>query len=334
MPRFLISGATGFIGHHLVRALIEQDGAERITTLVHTSDRRQEGDYLEEQTRAGVRAIACDLLKLPRMDVPVPDFDVLYHLAAHAETEDARGPFHVNSDGTRNLLTWLGGSLKGKRVIYTGTLASIDRDRAVGPATEETPCTPKTPYGKTKLEAEKIVNSMSRTHGFDYTTLRLCTIIGRGFRKGGMFGVFPRMLANGSIAARLKWPGRASFLSMADLVQILLKLPQVRETRNQMYVLSNGEEPTFDQFLDQMAQIFSAERKRIALPAPIWRMIRQMAWCVASIPVTPHALRNGCWRMSHLISDGLLADSSKLNRILSIKYQPVVDALRDAYGKK
>lgn len=155
-----------------------------------------EESFLQALNKQKIRVIQCDLLDLPKLDIRVPSFDVIYHLAAYVETEKASSRIAVNAAGTKNLLDWLGPSFLRKRLVYTGTLASMDRrGRPVGPMSESTPCFPKTSYGRTKLEAEQIIRAQSSHLGFDYTILRLCTILGRDFRSGGMFDVFPQLLA-------------------------------------------------------------------------------------------------------------------------------------------
>lgn len=329
--KFLITGASGFVGRKFVPQLCAAYGTTAVTALVNRSGREIEQRAVANYRAAGMNVIEADLLDRAKPKLGVDPFDVVYHLAGFGETEDPRGPFQVNNTGTENLLEWLGESLRGRLAIYTGTLASVDRDHAEGPIREETPCTPKTPYGRTKLEGEGIVRRAAAKYGFDYVILRLCTIVGRDFRPGGMLGIFPRLLAKGAIVTRLNWPGRTSFLSNADLAKILVKVPEVPETRNQTYVLSNHEGLSFDELLEVIAGVLDLRRKRVVLPNWLWRVSRKFAWAVASSPA-PYRMKIACWRLSHLMSDGLYADASKLNRALGgFEYQSVKEALREAY---
>jgi nucleoside-diphosphate-sugar epimerase len=331
--RFLITGSTGFVGRQLVAQLIAKYGPAAVTAMANVHLKPTEENSLQALKKEAGRVIQCNLLDLPNLDIPVPSFDVLYHLAAYVETEKASSEIAVNIGGTKNLLNWLGRSLSGKRLVYTGTLASMDRrGRPVGPMSESTPCFPKTSYGRTKLEAEQIIQAQSARLGFDYTILRLCTILGRDFRSGGMFDVFPQLLRKNALATRLNWPGRTSLLCLSDLINILIAVPQYSQTRNELYLISNGEDPTFDQLLDQIAHTLNLEREHTALPRWLWEFIGMVAVFGSSSAFIPHSLRTFCWRVSLMVYDGIYADSSKLHAVLKPSYRSLESGLREAYA--
>lgn len=332
--RVLVTGATGFIGRHLTRALAERLGPASVTALVHPQRRSGENAVLEELKQLGVTVLEHDLLALGGTGSPAPPAcDVVFHLAAAAEPENPHADFSVNDVGTHRLLEWLGPGLRGGRFVFTSTLACVDRVRPRGRITEETPCTPGTPYGRTKLRAEEEVRGRGPELGYDFTILRLCTIVGAGFRATGMFGLCRDLLARGALAARLNWPGRSSFLSMRDLVRVLLEVAAHPGAANRMFVVSNGENPTFDAVLDMIASVYGLGRRRVSLPRWVWRLVAAGAWPLVRCPLVPARLRIQCWRAANVIDDGICADPARLNELLGFRYQSVMDALREAYGK-
>jgi nucleoside-diphosphate-sugar epimerase len=283
---------------------------------------------------SGTACVECDLLDLPNRDRLPPSFDVVYHLAGYTQTEVPNGNYRVNSDGTRNLLHWLGANLRGKRVIHAGTLASVDNPAPDRPIDERRACLPRTPYGRTKLAGENYVRALQAELGYDYTILRLCTIMGPGYRPGGMFGLLPSLLSRNALSTRLNWPGRVSFLCMADLVRVLLTLPDLPQARNELYVVSNGENPTFDEFLSELAEVLGYPRRRLQLPAWLWRWIGQTVWGISGMPGVPHRLRIFAWRLSHMIFGGICADGAKLNARLGVSCQSYRLALAALYGRR
>jgi nucleoside-diphosphate-sugar epimerase len=327
-----VTGATGFVGRHLVPTLIDRFGANSVTAMIDQHLRPGEMDFLRELKERNVCICQCDLLDLPRLRISVPEFDTVYHLAAYVETERASPRIRVNAEGTRMLLDWLGPNLEHKRVIYTGSLASVDRRRPKGPIREDTPCQPITEYGRTKLEAEHIIAARSTVLGYDYTILRLPTIIGAGFRAGGMFDVFPQMLRRNAFGTRLNWPGKTSFLCVSDLAKILADIPEFPQTRNELYVLSNGEDPSFDEFLDCIAGVLAVPRQRVELPRWFWGLVGMIATLGSDKTFLPHSLRTFCWRVALMVYDGIYADASRMNGVLHPAYQSIEDGLRGSYG--
>lgn len=331
--RCLVTGASGFIGGHLTPLLAARHGAARVTALVPPRRDAREEERVTRFADLGIRVVECDLLQLDESRPPVPPCDVLYHLAGYAITEDPAGPFEVNSTGTKLLLDWLGPELRGKRVIYAGTLASIDRRHGEGGVNEATPCAPLTTYGRTKLEGERWIESQAASLGYHYSILRLCTIVGRGYRAGGMFGVFPEMLRRGALATRLNWPGRASYLSVTDLARILAGLPDLDRGTNALYVTGNSESPSFDELLNLMSRVLGVPRKRIRLPRWFWSALSRLAWLGAGAGLLGSGGRTFCWRVCHLCGDGLRADAGRLNQRLDFPLRSVEQALREAYEK-
>ncbi|MFM1770451.1 MAG: hypothetical protein RJA22_2980 [Verrucomicrobiota bacterium] len=331
--RFLITGAAGFIGRHLTLALVERFGAASVTVLIAPRRRATEDAAVAALRASGVAIIEADLLALRPGSPPAPACDVVFHLAAAAEPENPRADFSVNDVGTRRLLEWLGPALRGARLVFASTLACVDRVRPRGVITEETPCTPGTPYGRTKLRAEDEIRARRAEFGYDFTVLRLCTIIGRGFRPTGMFGLCPQLLARGAWSARLNWPGRSSFLAMPDLVRLLVDTSAHPGAANALFVLGNGENPTFDAVLQQIADLHGLPRRRIVLPRLLWRLLAAVAWPLSRSPLLPARWRVPFWRAANVIDDGICADATRLNQLLGCRYQSVSDALREAYGR-
>lgn len=329
--QYLVTGATGFIGRHLVDALLAKCGPGAVVAMTHAERRDDEQQIVERWRSAGVALIERDLLDLPQRAFDTPAFDIVYHLAAHTETESSSTCFRVNSEGTRNLLRWLGPVLRGKRLIYASTLACVDNPRFRGAIDEGTVCRPKTPYGRTKLAGEHLIRDLQVDFGFDYTILRLCTIVGAGYRPTGMFGVFPQMLARKALGTRLNWPGRVSLMGVSDLVRILIAVADCPQTRNELYVMGNGENPSVDRVLDEMAAVLGCPRDKIRIPPWFWGVTGAICWRITGAPMLPPRARICFWRLSHMMLDGVCADSSKLDAVLRPRYRPFRECLETIY---
>jgi nucleoside-diphosphate-sugar epimerase len=170
----LITGATGFVGGHLVRRLAGDGWA--IRALVRpTSD-------TGELERAGAELVPGHLGDLAALRRGAEGADTVFHLAAATVAPDEAGYRRANVEGTRNVVQGvLGASARPRRLVYLSSYA------ACGPAREgrprgsgETPA-PVSTYGRTKLEGEAEV-ARAAAAGVQTAILRAPPVYGPGDR--------------------------------------------------------------------------------------------------------------------------------------------------------
>jgi nucleoside-diphosphate-sugar epimerase len=119
--RFLVTGATGFIGRRLVPRLVASFGADAVACLIKPPQTALERDALERFRSAGIQLIDGDLLHQPVSASPPPAVDVVFHLAANIDTDAPEDALRVNDIGTSRLLDWLAPVSRGMRVMYASS---------------------------------------------------------------------------------------------------------------------------------------------------------------------------------------------------------------------
>ncbi len=333
--RFFITGASGLIGYSLALCLAKRYGQESIQLILPASNRDEIEGYRNKQLfEAGFDIITHDIL-IDNLDISlIKPFDVLFHLAAFTESETNSPLVHVNDVGTDRLMSALKSLLHGKRVVYPGSMACVDRSHPDNtPQAEDYPCKPRIIYGQTKLKGEHIIQRHAKETGFDWTILRLPTVYGPGYRSGGMFNILAESLRHGSLITRLPWPGRMSLLYVDDAVEILIRLGTEDAGKNSLYHASSGEDPRYDDLITLIAQTLGVNRKRIALPRPFWTLIRTLVWLPGLMSILPFKLKIAVWRISLIVIDGMVANSTKLNRKLSPRYTPIEEGLASTYNE-
>jgi nucleoside-diphosphate-sugar epimerase len=307
--RALVTGGTGFLGSYLVRAWARRFGPESVTCLVPPKGTPAEMATQEAFLHEGLRCVPGDLCRCPVAEGLDGQYDVVFHLAAATDTswpEERLAP--VNVQGTRNLLESLRGRLRGTRIVFTSTSAAVDRERRpAGPLTEESPCCPRTAYGRTKRDAERILKEFCAGEQATYTIARLTTLYGPGVRTG-LIPVLADGLRSGKLAARLEWPGRVSLLFIDDAVSCLTFLAECPAAANETFFLSSGECPRVGEIVRGVAERVRAPRKPLALPGWTWALARGIAW-------TPGMNRLIPWRLLHILDDGLWCDNGKFVRV-------------------
>jgi UDP-glucose 4-epimerase len=216
--RALVTGGAGFIGSHLVDALLAR--GDEVTVVDDLSTGRRA--FLDERAR------------LVEHDVREPfaaDADVVFHLAAQADvgTSVERPAFdaEVNVVGTVNVLEAARGT--GAAVVFSSTGGAIYGD-VDAPAAEDAMLRPVSPYGVAKLAGEAYLAGWGRIHGLRSTVLRFANVYGprqSSALEGGVVAIFLERLADGRETLVFGDGGQErDFVHVDDVVRALLLAPQ------------------------------------------------------------------------------------------------------------
>ena len=321
--RFLVTGASGFVGYRLAMRLAEIHGKEALQLLVAPSPRtEEERRRLVALRDGGYDVLAVDLLSGVLDAGKFRAFDVCFHLAAFTETETESPLVRVNDVGTERLLACLGERLKGKRIIYTSSVTVTDYLGSAG--------VPRTEYARTKLEGERIVKIASERGGVVWTVLRLPTVMGPGFRPGGMFAVLAGGLKRNRLMTRLDWPGKVGLVFLDDAVAALIAMAADGVCENGIFSVGAPESPTLDELIEEIAGVLDVRRERIVLPAWFWALVRRITW----LPwqrLLPYKLWVPVWRISNVVADSMVLDGAPLNKSLGLLHMPLRSAVRHTY---
>ncbi len=151
----LITGGTGFIGSRLALRCISNGHKVRVLGQENTEAEKENNKLIQKQ---GIEVIVGSLSDNSLLNNAVKNVDLIFHLAAaqHEMNIPDQKFWDVNVTGTKNLLEAAINS-KVKRFIYGSTIGVYGSMSGV--IDENSPCNPTNIYGKTKLEAEKLVLS-------------------------------------------------------------------------------------------------------------------------------------------------------------------------------
>jgi UDP-glucose 4-epimerase len=192
--RAIVTGGAGFIGSHLVEALLAR-GDE-----VHVVD----------NLATGSRDNLADGAELHELDIRDPELaalagrlrpDAVFHLAAQADvnTSVERPDFDadVNVVGTVRVLE--AARAAGAGVVFTSTGGALYGE-CERPATEQEPRRPLSPYGTSKLAGEEYLATWNRLHGLRTVVCRLANVYGprqAASLEGGVVSIFLDRLRDG-----------------------------------------------------------------------------------------------------------------------------------------
>jgi nucleoside-diphosphate-sugar epimerase len=252
----LVTGATGFIGRNLVAKLVEEK--QDITALVRKTS---EVSGIPKE----IRLVEGDLLDLASLQEAVEGAEMVIHLAAMFDfyPKDVDLLYRVNVEGTRNLLTACK-KASVRRFIYCSTseTTGVVKDP---PATEETEPNPVYDYGKSKIEAEKVVREEAATGGFDYIILRPVGVTGPGEFYVGFETI--KAIANGEISMI---PGDGQkhimFMHVDDVVQGFLSAIRTKNGVNETFLLCTDDVFTYEEVFQFVANYLGVEPPKRKVP--------------------------------------------------------------------
>ncbi len=163
----LVTGANGFVGSHLVELLLER--GHRVKGLVRvTGDLRWIADLPVELCRGCLEDQAS-------MQHAMADVDVVFHCAALTTACRRDEYFRANVEGTRRLISACKRT-SIRRLVFLSSAAAQGPSPDGHPLREDEACTPLTPYGLSKLGAERVVRDES--DDLEWVTLRPPAIYG------------------------------------------------------------------------------------------------------------------------------------------------------------
>jgi UDP-glucose 4-epimerase len=220
--RAIVTGGAGFIGSHVVDALLSN--GHQVTVV----DDLSSGDAARVNEQAELREM--DIVDLAALEALVDELQpkAIYHLAAQssvvASMQDPGRDCEVNVRGTLNVVEVAGKC--GAPVVFTSTGGALYGDAAPMPTPEDRIPAPLSPYGASKWAAESYVNTWSLASGIPHAVCRLGNVYGprqSPHGEAGVVAIFSDHLYTGKTPT-LYGHGKPTrdYVYVADVVSALL----------------------------------------------------------------------------------------------------------------
>lgn len=176
--RVLVTGGAGFIGSHLIDALLAEDDE----VVVADNGVTQRADLWARLRGLDIPVHRIDVADTEPVRKLVQDLrpEVIVHLAGHIDVrKSVQDPAHdarTNVIGTVNVVD--AADAVGARVIFASTGGAVYGEHSLDLVTEETPARPESPYGTGKYCAEQYLALSRRRSGAGHVVLRLSNVYG------------------------------------------------------------------------------------------------------------------------------------------------------------
>ncbi|WP_207424009.1 NAD-dependent epimerase/dehydratase family protein [Desertivirga brevis] len=268
--KILLTGANGYFGTHLNKELTNNT--------IKTLGRKNCHYVFDLRSNS------------PKFD---EEFETVIHAAGKAHLvpkheKEARDFFDVNVTGTINLLKGLENALLPRKFVFISSVAVYGLESGLL-IPESSDLKAKDPYGKSKVQAEEIINNWCSKNNIKCTILRLPLIAGinppgnlramiKGIQKGYYFNI-----AGGT--------ARKSMVMAEDVAKYILPASEI----GGIYNLTDGHHPSFYELSAVIA-------RKLNKPKPV---------------NIPSVLAHGLAKIGDIVGRKSLINSYKLNKILS-----------------
>ena len=317
MTRVLVTGASGFLGGHLVEALV--DRGDEVVAMVRGSSDTSLLESLGVEMRVG------DVTDPASLDDATRGVEAVYHLAAYYTFHGSWDRYlEVNVEGTRALMEAAVDN-GVRRFVHCSTTETIGATPQ-GLADERSPLSPDYDYGRSKAESERV--AMSYGDRIEVSVVR----------PSGIYG--PRNLDDVSYYFITSFSGPLSkfvigngeakiqFVHVKDVVQGLLLSMESGEAAGETFIITDSEAYSYNEVYRILAEV-------MGIPAPRWHLPVWMAKLfIAPVELVNRARRrdNFIWHLDTLraLSSDRYYSIEKAGRVLG--YSPkhcLKDGLRE-----
>lgn len=235
--KILITGAGGFIGSHLAKWFAGIDCALALTD-------RAAPRECDPAAAAAVQWHTCDTSTPAFRDMMVAGrFDYIFHFAGNANVnvsvEQPAFDFRQNCVATFDMLEAIRTSGSDPVFVYASSAAVYGNPVRL-PISEADLTIPISPYGVSKLAAERYVTAYCKLYGLRGVSLRMFSPFGPGLRKQIVFDLTRKILGGGELQVFGDGSQTRDFIYIDDLVSAILCITRLDAHQGDIYNIARG----------------------------------------------------------------------------------------------
>ena len=290
----LVTGATGFIGNHLINSL--QNSSYDLHATVRNIPSHSQGDIQYSLIK--------DLNPQTDWSAALEGIDIVIHLAgrAHILKDQVSNPLQefqtINTEATASLV---------KQAIVFGVkhfifISSIGAMATLAPqiVNEEDPCNPNTPYGLSKLQAEEKLTQLAQNSLMKWTILRPTLVYGP--KNPGNMDRLINLINRGVPLPLGSIQNKRSFLYVGNLVDAIIQCINNPKAFNQLFIISDSQDLSTPELITQISQALNKKSRLLPLPEKSLKFIGQITSKTNTID---------------RLTGSLVVDSSKIRQTLN-----------------
>jgi UDP-N-acetylglucosamine/UDP-N-acetyl-alpha-D-glucosaminouronate 4-epimerase len=267
--KVLVTGGAGFIGSNLARALVQRGDEVRILDNFSTGNRTNLAELTNE-----VEVIEGELRSYERVHAATRGVEIVFHQGAlpsvPRSVQDPLTTGAVNVEGTLNVL--LAARDEGVRRIVFASSSSVYGNSGDLPRIETANSDPISPYGVSKLAAERYCVSFSRVYALETVALRYFNVFGPNQDPTSQYSaVIPRFvtaIAQGRPVSIYGDGGqRRDFTYVDNVVDANLLAAEANEANGAVLNIATGRATSVNQLADLIGALLDRPVEREQHPA-------------------------------------------------------------------
>jgi nucleoside-diphosphate-sugar epimerase len=270
--RTVVTGGAGFIGSHLIEALLRR--GDDVVCIERPNASR---GWLED---APVPLHAVGVSDARTLAPLLDGADVVFHLAGLTEARTPADYYAVNTEGTGRVLEAAGTlGASAPRVLLMSSIAATGPCRNGDALNSDTVPFPLSHYGHSKLLAEAIAHAWADR--VPVTILRFPSVYGP--RERAVLTLF-KLVKRGIALTVGAWEREFSLIFVQDAVQaLLLAADESRQRSGQIYCIAHPQPVTWRQFAQEVGRAVHRSPRLVSVPVPVARAVAVAAEAVARV---------------------------------------------------
>ncbi|MEE4016076.1 NAD-dependent 4,6-dehydratase LegB [Roseibium sp. FZY0029] len=260
--KFLVTGADGFIGSHVVEALVREGADVRAFVFYNSFDSWGWLDRVPEDLKGSFEVFAGDIRDPNGVREAMKGVDIVLHLAALiAIPYSYHSPdtyIDTNVKGTLHILK-AGADLCVERIVCTSTSEVYGTAQFV-PITEEHPVVGQSPYSASKIGADQIALSFHRSFGTPVTIIRPFNTYGPRQSTRAVIPTIITQIASGAREVKLgKMSPTRDFSFVKDTANAFLTMAEADGVVGEVVNFGSGFEISIEQTAKAIARLMNKD---------------------------------------------------------------------------
>ena len=256
MKKIVITGATSFIGVHLIEELSRQGNYD-----IYAIIRPHSANKYRLDSISGINVMECSLADMDNLSDKLPErADVFYHLAWEGARRPYRDDAALQEKNYKAALTAFSLAAAKKCQVFIGAGSQAEYGKTIGAITEDYPTEPTTEYGKYKLKAYQEISRIGKEKGVSVKWPRIFSAYGRYDYRGTLLMSAIDKFRNNEPLDMTEGEQNWNYLYVRDIAKMLILLG-TKKCEDGVYNFASKDNRMLKDYIIELKEILKSDSK-------------------------------------------------------------------------